>query len=42
MHPGIGDAPNQTSYQPMEAELAAKLPKGPLWQYEPKRDGSGA
>ena len=31
--------PIKTSYRPMEAELATELPKGPLWQYEPKWDG---
>src|ERR1700722_15654405 len=31
--------PIKTNYRPMEAEPATKLPKGPLWQYEPKWDG---
>ena len=31
--------PIKTSYRPMEAEPATELPKGPLWQYEPKWDG---
>jgi ATP-dependent DNA ligase len=31
--------PIETSYRPMEAEPATELPKGPLWQYEPKWDG---
>src|ERR1700722_7809106 len=31
--------PIKTSYRPMEAEPATELPKGLLWQYEPKWDG---
>ncbi len=31
--------PLETSYAPMEARVAAGLPVGPQWQYEPKWDG---
>ncbi len=31
--------PIKANYRPMEAEPATELPKGPLWQYEPKWDG---
>lgn len=31
--------PIKSSYRPMEAEPATELPKGSLWQYEPKWDG---
>jgi ATP-dependent DNA ligase len=31
--------PLPVDYAPMEAQLVAELPRGPLWQYEPKFDG---
>ncbi len=31
--------PINTRYEPMEAQPATELPKGPEWQYEPKWDG---
>lgn len=31
--------PVSKRYPPMEAQPASSLPKGPLWQYEPKWDG---
>ncbi len=31
--------PIKPTYLPMEAQVAARLPEGPEWQYEPKWDG---